>query len=296
MAAIQQWGIDFILMLQSSPSPFLDSFFYLITQLGGMAYILVVPFVIWCIEPRLGIRALLAMLIAQYIVMLVKDIVQEPRPYLADSRIISEGERSSSFPSGHAMGSMVFYGLLLLWTDKKWLKASIGILVVLIGLSRNYLGVHYPHDVIAGWVLGIIFLYGWCKWQYQIADFFYRQSLSVQLSLLFIIPAAIATVHYFVFDSFRALAVAGAISACVLSLMVNKNNTLLNIEGSIILKAGRYIIGTAIMLGTLVACSLIVPADGHIVYNVVVWINGFTLSMMACYFAPRLFKKTKLAH
>ncbi len=295
MTAIAQWGIDFILMLQSYQSPFLDSFFYLITQLGGMAYLVVVPLIIWCIEPRLGIRALLAMLIAQYIVMLIKDIVQEPRPYLADSRIISEGERSSSFPSGHAMGSMVFYGLLLLWTDKKWLRIALAALIFFIGLSRNYLGVHYPHDVLAGWLLGVIFLYSWLKWQASIADLFYRQTLGKQLILLFFIPALIATAHYFILDTFRALAVAGAISACILSLLADKRHTLLNAGGSPLQQIGRYILGIIIVFGTLIACSAIVPADGHPIYNTIVWINGFTLSLMACYFAPRLFKKIKLA-
>ncbi|ARN74708.1 phosphatase PAP2 family protein [Oceanicoccus sagamiensis] len=295
MLAIQQWGIDFILMLQSYQSPFLDSFFYLITQLGGMAYLAVVPLVIWCINPRLGIRALLAMLVAQYLVMLIKDIVQEPRPYLADDRIISSGERGYSFPSGHAMGSMVFYGLLLLCTDKKWLRIALVGLIILIGLSRNYLGVHYPHDVVIGWVLGIIYLYSWFKWQPLVSKAFYQQTLSKQLLLLFAVPALIASLHYFWLDTFRALAVAGAVSACVLSLMADSSRTLLHVKGHIIQLAGRYIIGMVLLLATLTACDAIVPADGHLFYNVVVWVNGFTMSLMTCYFAPRLFGKIKLA-
>ncbi len=74
MQAIQHWGIEFIVSLQSMGTPLWDSFFSFISHLGAGGYLLVIPLFIWCIEPRLGLRALLAMMISQYIVMLLKDI------------------------------------------------------------------------------------------------------------------------------------------------------------------------------------------------------------------------------
>lgn len=68
-----------------------------------------------------------------------------------------------SFPSGHAAGSTVAYGLLayLAWTylPQPWSAVVLAVLVLLIisiGLSRVYLGAHYPSDVIAGWLVGIV--------------------------------------------------------------------------------------------------------------------------------------------
>ncbi|EGK11920.1 hypothetical protein HMPREF9374_1783 [Desmospora sp. 8437] len=71
-----------------------------------------------------------------------------------------------SFPSGHAMGSIVFYGFLLYFSVKSrfspWVKASCCLvwsaLILLIGFSRIYLGVHYPTDVLAGWIAGMAIL------------------------------------------------------------------------------------------------------------------------------------------
>lgn len=84
-----------------------------------------------------------------------------------------------SFPSGHSMGSLLFYGfiifLIIRGPQKEWIKwvASIclGVLVVLIGASRIYLGAHYPSDVAAGYIAGTIWLLlcltalEWIVWQ-----------------------------------------------------------------------------------------------------------------------------------
>lgn len=89
---------------------------------------------------------------------LIKILVQRPRPDLSPIFI----EQTFSFPSGHAMNSFIFYALLAYlifhFTKNKKLAFIISvisiILIVLIGISRIYLGVHYPSDVIAGFIAG----------------------------------------------------------------------------------------------------------------------------------------------
>jgi undecaprenyl-diphosphatase len=75
------------------------------------------------------------------------------------------GLRSYSFPSGHAFGTVIFYGLFayldLKYLSRPWNALIAGLLtlvIILIGVSRVYLGSHYPSDVAAGWLLGIISL------------------------------------------------------------------------------------------------------------------------------------------
>ena len=84
-----------------------------------------------------------------------------------------------SFPSGHSMGSLIFYGfvmfLIIRGSQKEWIKWAVSIslsaLVVLIGISRIYLGAHYPSDVAAGYIAGTIWLLlclialEWINWQ-----------------------------------------------------------------------------------------------------------------------------------
>lgn len=92
----------------------------------------------------------------------LKFILQRPRP--TEYRIINES--GYSFPSGHSMISMAFYGFLIYLIYKnvnnKYLKLSLivllSILIVMIGISRIYLGVHYTSDVCAGFLISISYL------------------------------------------------------------------------------------------------------------------------------------------
>ena len=93
---------------------------------------------------------------------LLKRIVERPRP--EGFRIVEE--LGYSFPSGHSMVSMAFYGLFIYFIYKKvknkyikWTSISVlTLLIALIGISRVYLGVHYASDVLAGFLLSISYL------------------------------------------------------------------------------------------------------------------------------------------
>lgn len=93
---------------------------------------------------------------------LLKFILQRPRP--VDYRLIDE--TGYSFPSGHSMVSMAFYGYLiyLIYKSKfnKYVKiilmTILALLILFIGISRIYLGVHYTSDVVAGFLLSISYL------------------------------------------------------------------------------------------------------------------------------------------
>lgn len=90
---------------------------------------------------------------------LLKHFIHRTRP---DTLYVSEMYfKTSSFPSGHAFGVTVICGLLLYLSLKyiaePWgiaIAISLGAFILLVGISRIYLGAHYPTDVIAGWMLG----------------------------------------------------------------------------------------------------------------------------------------------
>lgn len=102
---------------------------------------------------------------------ILKVIVARPRPSIL--RLVVED--GYSFPSGHAMVSMGFYGFLiyLIWMNIKNKKVKyplvifLSLLILFIGISRIYLGVHYFTDVIGGFIIAIIYLVVFIKFIYK---------------------------------------------------------------------------------------------------------------------------------
>lgn len=120
-------------------------------------------FLLFVIKNRkIGISILLNLGISTITNYTLKQILQRPRP--TEFRIIDES--GYSLPSGHSMVSMAFYGYLIYLVYKniknKYIRISLitflSILIVSIGISRIYLGVHYTSDVIAGFLVAIAYL------------------------------------------------------------------------------------------------------------------------------------------
>ncbi len=135
-----------------------------ITKFGGTVWLIgLALFLLFIIKDRkIGFVIALNLAIAASVNFVVKQIVQRPRPEL--NRIIEE--TGYSFPSGHSMVSLAFYGCLIYLicqkVQRKRIKrvvvAILSILILLIGISRIYLGVHYTSDVLAGYLLAMIYL------------------------------------------------------------------------------------------------------------------------------------------
>ena len=111
---------------------------------------------------KASIYLIIVTIISTVFNFLIKNIVLRTRP--DHLRLIEE--TGYSFPSGHAMGSIAFYGFIIFLLSKSkinknlkiFLSVIIGITIFLIGISRIYVGVHYPSDIIGGFLLGYIIL------------------------------------------------------------------------------------------------------------------------------------------
>ncbi len=135
-----------------------------ITNFGAPYFLITIALLsIICIkDKKIGIWITLNLIISAILNVLLKNLIQRPRPQ--EYRLIEE--YGYSFPSGHSMVSVAFYGLIayLIWKkleNKKGryiLSTIFAILPILIGFSRIYLGVHYTSDVLAGLLLSVSYL------------------------------------------------------------------------------------------------------------------------------------------
>lgn len=135
-----------------------------ITNFGGAIFIILLTVILIAVikNKKIGLSILTNLAIITILNQLLKRILQRPRP--TEYRIIEES--GYSFPSGHSMISMAFYGYLIYLIYKyvenknvKWILISLlSILICLIGISRIYLGVHYASDVLGGFLISISYL------------------------------------------------------------------------------------------------------------------------------------------
>jgi len=159
MDAIFQWGLDFIMMIQQINSPLLDSFFRAITSLGDeLFYLLLFSFLLWCVDFYLGIRVGILFLLSVYVNTGLKEIFQQPRPFEILPEIQKAQASGYGFPSGHAQSSLVVWGSIAYWKKQIWIRNLSALLILLIGFSRIYLGVHFPTDILGGWLFGGLIL------------------------------------------------------------------------------------------------------------------------------------------
>ena len=161
MAQILNWGIAVILWAQHF-SPALDLPFKFFTFLGTEDFLLLaVPFVYWCINRQYGARLIALFLVSTYAVSYIKVVVNEPRPFTVDPRIkMLDSVHDAAFPSGHTQGAVVVWGYLASAVKHRWFTILAIVMIVFIPLSRIYLGVHYPTDLLGGYVIGGLFLLG----------------------------------------------------------------------------------------------------------------------------------------
>jgi membrane-associated phospholipid phosphatase len=159
MGTIFQWGLNFIIMIQKINTPLLDSFFRAITLLGDeLFYLLLFPFLLWCVDFYLGIRVGIIFLLSVYVNSGAKEIFQQPRPFDLLPEIQKVHASGYGFPSGHAQSSLVVWGSIAYWKKQIWIRNLSVLLILLIGFSRIYLGVHFPTDILGGWLFGGLIL------------------------------------------------------------------------------------------------------------------------------------------
>jgi len=156
MTPFWDWEVPFILWLQQG-HPAWTPFFRLLTALGNEELVLMLgPLVLWCINKAWGTGVLLLLLGSQGVNTALKELFRVPRPFLTHPQILQlDTPTGWSLPSGHAQNSTALWMYLASKVRRAWFWGVAVLLVVGICLSRPYLGVHYPSDVIVGVAVGL---------------------------------------------------------------------------------------------------------------------------------------------
>ncbi|MCK8519098.1 phosphatase PAP2 family protein [Methanoculleus sp. 7T] len=156
-------------------------------------YLLIIPLLYWCLDPRLGLRLGLIMGISGGLTIALKIAFHLPRPYWVSPDVQALGSHPSfGLPSGHAMEATTFWGLIAVAARRRWVWVAVTALVFLIGGSRIYLGVHFPTDVIAGVAFGVVILLAFLAFEEPVGRRVAALPLSRQILVAFAGSLALA--------------------------------------------------------------------------------------------------------
>jgi membrane-associated phospholipid phosphatase len=179
--------IPLIVWLQAL-GPWLSLPMKAVTWLGATQFLLIVLLAIyWCIDSVLGLRLGLILLTSTGLNGVLKLALGLPRPYWVSSRVQPlSTEPSFGFPSGHAQDGLVFWGRLAAWFGHAWLWIGALAIVLVVSLSRIVLGVHFPMDVLGGWLIGALVLGAFMWLEPPATRWLTRQSdrLKLQIAVL----------------------------------------------------------------------------------------------------------------
>lgn len=164
-------------------SSILTDYFVFVTDVGDVKGYLVImtvsvalTFLIFKKWKYVG-QIFLVLILATLSNMMLKRFIDRARPEIEHLVTV----KTLSYPSGHAMSSMAFYGFVIYLVYKLRIKTfwkfilitSLILLIASIGISRIYLGVHFPSDVLGGWIAGMIWIF-FCIFVFNLVEVFRR--------------------------------------------------------------------------------------------------------------------------
>ena len=170
---MNQFEASIILWIQENLRGATDGFWIFVTHLGDEGYLWIalgIVLLFWKKTRPIGITVLLSLLLDFLIInVTLKGLVARPRPFVVNEAIVplvTDVSPYRSFPSGHSGGSFAAMFALYKWVPKKVGIPAL-VLAALVALSRLYVGVHYPTDILIGCVVGFI-----CSvWAYYLVRF-----------------------------------------------------------------------------------------------------------------------------
>lgn len=195
------FNLGLVQLLADHRDAFLTNFSLAAAFIGGVqGYILLVMFLYVAWNKRLAIRLAFVVLAALSLNDLVKMILRNPRPFIAQgtwskkwavsAKSARELATEYSTPSGHATAAGSFYGYLYGFTRNRAVRVMAVLAILLIGLSRPYLGVHYFEDVLLGWALGLAVALAAFRYAEAITAAWSRLPYGLQVAV--IVPASLA--------------------------------------------------------------------------------------------------------
>ena len=274
--------LEILRSIQSIANPFLDILFQLITMCGEQIVLIsIIAVIYWALDKKFGEYIAYSVLTSVLLNNTIKDIFKMKRP-IGEKGIRTLREQTAtgySFPSGHTQSASSFYGAIAIYLKKRAMDIIATIMIILIGFSRLYLGVHYPKDVIVGGILGILT----SLICYKLYNKFENKMLLYVITFVIFIPA-LTFAHSA--DFIKGM---GTYLGFIIGIYIEKKYVNFSVETSNGNKIIRVLLGVLILLVLQVGLKYILP--GGTIFS---FIRYLLISSIAIGVYPMVFKKMKI--
>lgn len=283
MEPIFETGLQVTEWLQTN-YPQLLGFFSLISALGTEEfYLAVIPLIYWSIDKKLGRDLAYVFLLATGVNGLLKHAFRGPRPFWVSPDLALGEETSYGVPSGHTQLATAVYLLVAGWVRKPWVWLLALLMTILMGLSRIYLGVHFIHDVAAGFLLALLILLGYVLWRRYVTGRLDRQILGYRLMIAVLAPLGLTGLYVVVrliigapdetlewasyivaaeTSGLESVATAvGALLGAGIGLTLEASRVRFSSIGSTGRRAARYLLGIVVTVALWAGLDVLFPAE-----------------------------------
>jgi len=290
---------------ESIRSPFLDAAFGLLTHLGGeIALLIIAAMIFWCLDKKEGYYLLTVGFFGLILNQFLKILCRVPRPWVKDPDFTivesaREGAGGYSFPSGHTQTSVGLFGALARWHKEKWARILCIALCVIVPVSRMYLGVHTPADVLVSVVLALALVFG----LYPVMRKAVEKPRSMRFVFLGILACAMVYVLYVMCWNFpastdpvelfesreNAFKMLGALFAVWLSYEIDLRYTRFDTAAVPWAQAVKVVVGFALVM----ACKELLKIPQQMIFGEHILGDGIRYFMMvfaACGLWPMTFR------
>jgi len=300
-------GYNAIQDYEAIRTPFGDAFFRAITELGTEQFwIVLIAVIFWSFSKDLGRKLALIYLSSSYINLVLKYSFGIPRPDdPRTNKIIAEHglfkaislahESTPSFPSNHAQSVLVGWAYLAQAVNKWWFWLLAFLVVFLTGLSRIYLGAHYPVDVIGGWIIGYIFIRTWLALEKNVKNRLSGIPLSWQSAAVIVVTLILIII----WPQENASKILGAFAGLSLGFMLEQRKIRFAVDGPAWKRILRGVVGLIIVFGVLEGGRLftgIIRMGSYIrLSGIPLWMTYMATGFTASALVPVLLMALKLA-
>ena len=317
MDPLYQFGLDAIHWLQST-LPQLESFFKFISTLGlEEFYLTMLPLIYWSIHKEAGRALAYIFLLGNVFNNMLKHAFREPRPFWLDPTLERFTDYGYGIPSGHSQFTVTIYLFIATWVRRRWVWFLAILMVILMPISRIYLGSHFVQDVVAGLLLGSLVLIGYLIWQRRYMARFEKRIMGQRLLTAVAVPAALTAVYLIILliigepdtsvpwasyipvaelESIEGLVTAVAtLFGAGVGLVLERSRIRFLVDGPIWQRALRYLLGILVAGAIWAGLGQLFPDDPLWLALPLRFLRYTLLTLWVTYYAPWLFVKIKLA-